>query len=228
METPSSTTQEVSEGKLSEPRIRWAPKVRQDKIRRVYENDATGLTDEALVDDTGWALYARCDSLLMVNRGEVKCPVCATRFSCVSAIGGKGAAPMASEMTCAPCPTCGWTTTKKQYHYSWKHADLNGTRALSAFAAFVEKYPLASTPRERVLLMDRLIHAFHHGLSRDLEGADIPHRSAANNLIEGSHEKVVAFLDALTYGDGSAPELRQSHTEWRQATQKMWQVRRGG
>ncbi len=42
--------------------VRWAAPVRQDKIRRLYETDARGLTDEALIDDVGLALYLRCQS----------------------------------------------------------------------------------------------------------------------------------------------------------------------
>ena len=32
---------------------RWAPKVPQHRIRRLYELDAQGLTDETLTDDVG-------------------------------------------------------------------------------------------------------------------------------------------------------------------------------
>lgn len=71
----------------NELRIRWAPKVRQHQIRRLYENDARGIVDTTLIDDVGLALFLRCESLLMIWRGEVRCPVCRTRFVCVHSPG---------------------------------------------------------------------------------------------------------------------------------------------
>lgn len=208
-----------------EERIRWARKVPQDKIWRLYQNDARGTTDETLVDDVGLGLFLRCQSLVMVYGGRVKCPRCRTDFRCVNPLvpTGTGEA-MSSEVEALPCPACGWTTTKKQYHHSWKHADLNGTRAMDAFQAFVAAYPRAQSARERVVLIDRLIHAFHHSLKA---GSGVPHRSAANNLVEGSHENVVAFLDRLTYGEASTPGLAQTRERWQDDVQTMRAVRRG-
>jgi hypothetical protein len=57
--------------------IRWAPKVRQEQIWRLYQNDARGLIDEELIDEVGWALYSRCQSILWVtDRNRVPCPRC--------------------------------------------------------------------------------------------------------------------------------------------------------
>jgi hypothetical protein len=33
-------------------------------IRRLYENDASGMLDAELLDKVGWALYSRCDSFI--------------------------------------------------------------------------------------------------------------------------------------------------------------------
>ena len=74
-----------------------------------------------------------------------------------------------------------------------------------------------------MLLIDALIHAFHHGIVEDM-----PHRSAANNLIEGSHSQVVAFLDDLAYGQGSTPGLQEKRAEWQEKVNKVEQVRRPG
>src|SRR5258708_28782977 len=51
----------------------WAPKVRPEKIWQLYQNDARGLVDETLVDDVGLALYLRCESVLLVSAGRIKC-----------------------------------------------------------------------------------------------------------------------------------------------------------
>ena len=45
----------------------WAERVAQRKIRRLYENDAKGIYDEALIDDVGYALFARCQSFITAN-----------------------------------------------------------------------------------------------------------------------------------------------------------------
>ena len=57
-------------------------------------------------------------------------------------------------------------------------------------------------PGQRWLLIDRLIHVFHHELTQN------PARPAACNLIEGRLSEVEAFLNALTYGEGSTPAAR--------------------
>jgi hypothetical protein len=81
-------------------------------------NDANGLLDEALVDDVGCALYLRAESLLMVATGQVKCPHCPTAFACVEPLGKNTGGDA------VPCPDCGWTTTREQYHRSWAHAPI--------------------------------------------------------------------------------------------------------
>ncbi len=70
--------------------------------------------------------------------------------------------------------------------------------------------------------MTRMIHAFHIGLK-----GGAPHRSAANNLIEGSHAQVVAMLDRLTYDEDGDPTRREAKDVWRAATEDMWERRTG-
>ena len=72
-------------------------------------------------------------------------------------------------------------------------------------------------------VIDQLIHAFHQGIK-----AGMPHRPAANNLIEGSYEQVVAFLDRLAYGEGSTPGIEETQAEWRDKMKAVEQVRRSG
>jgi hypothetical protein len=74
-----------------------------------------------------------------------------------------------------------------------------------------------------MILIDSLIHAFHQGIV-----AGMPHRAAANNLIEGRHRDVVAFLDRLTYGDGSSPGLRETREDWRVKMEAVERMRRPG
>jgi len=51
-----------------------------------------------------------------------------------------------------------------------------------------------------MILIDQLLHTFHH----EIVAGRMP-KAAACNLIEGKGPKVVAFLERLTYGDGSTP-----------------------
>jgi hypothetical protein len=195
-------------------RIRWERKVSRAKINRLYQIDALGIADEALIDEVGTALLARCESILIVSRAQARCPRCGTVF----AVGwGPHADPVVA------CPAgCGWQATVDDWHRSWRHQDLIGTRAEAAFEHYVTRYPKAQTAPQKMLLIDGLIHAFHQGIV-----AGSPHRSAANNLIEGSYREVISFLDGLAYGPGSTPGLRESHAEWRVQAEQARRVRQG-
>jgi hypothetical protein len=195
----------------NEPPLSWAPKVRQDNIRRLYEQDARGLLDETLLDDVGSALYSRCRSILLVSSQHLECPRCEQIFPI---------APHTHDDVLS-CPTgCGWAITTDQHHQSWRHRDLSGTNT-PAFQIFVDRYPHATSPRDKLILIDRLIHAFHQSIRYP-----VPHRSAANNLIEGNHEQVVAFLDQLSYGDASTPEAHDTHATWHATMRQMQRFRR--
>ncbi len=195
-------------------RIRWAPKVSRAKINRLYQTDARGISDAALIDDVGTALLARCESVLTVSRAQARCPRCGLLFDV-------GWGPHADPAVICPA-NCGWQTTVDAWHRSWRHQDLIGVRAAEAFEHYVARYPDARTPQEKMVLIDGLIHAFHQGI---IEGS--PHRSAANNLIEGSYRDVLAFLDALAYGPESTPGLREGQVVWRVQAAKAEQARRG-
>jgi hypothetical protein len=68
-----------------------------------------------------------------------------------------------------------------------------------------------------MVCIDQLIHSFHISLRTGR-----PSRSFANNLIEGSHDQVVEFLDRLSAkNDGVDKE------EWRREIGSMYKTRRG-
>ena len=194
------------------PRLQWAPKVRQDKIRRLYENDARGIVDDELIEEVGISLYSRCRDIVLVSSQQIEWPRCTTVFK-VSQPG---------EAVLIECPSaCGWAITGQQYHNSWRHQDLIGTNT-PAFQQFIERYPSASSPREKMVLIDQLIHAFHRMLQYP-----VAHRAAGQNLIEGNHQQVVAFLDNLTYGEGNTPGLQDTYDVWQQTAQEMQELRQG-
>jgi hypothetical protein len=162
-------------------RLKYAPKVPVALIARLYRQDALGLRDDALLVDVGWRLHARCRDVLLVSESMARCPECRAAFE-VPWIGQP-------EELAAACSGCGWRTTAGEYHASWRHHDLLGGNARPAFAAFVERFPAATTYQERMLLVDRLVHAVHTtgGL-------------AARNLFEGRPRRVIELLDALASG----------------------------
>lgn len=200
--------------------IQWNAKVPQAKIWQLYENDARGLADDQLVDEVGFALYARCQSILLVHAHEVRCAHCDQTF----ATGWQWHKRF--DTMVIRCPHCqAWEITGKQYRESIQVENLAASNALPAFQTFVERYPRTIASRERMLLIDRLIHEFHYAISRMPDGSlrrnPQPHASSASNLIEGSHDQVVAFLDNLTYGDASTSNFQATQVEWRTKVEEM-------
>jgi ribosomal protein L37AE/L43A len=179
----------------------WAPRVPQSQIRRLYENDARGIYDDELIEDVGYTLRARCQSFLAANearQGRAICPRCDRT---VPHSGKK-------EETLR-CDGCGWELTWGEYFETFQKKQLFGAEpVLQLFQEFVTRFPSAATPREKVLLIDRVIHGWHwyqkHGHTRPV----------AVNLIGGKLPEVIAFLDRLTYGDSSTPGTRETHAEW--------------
>ncbi|MCL5275042.1 MAG: hypothetical protein M1434_09925 [Chloroflexi bacterium] len=179
----------------------WSPRVRRDLIRRLYECDARGICDEELIDEVGFALYARCQSFIMAMEavnGRVACP------SCESTVRHDG-----KPDTVLHCDACGWELRWRDYFATLQHRQLSGDfRVVAMFADFVARYPAARAPREKMLLIDQLIHSFHE----DLRG---PRRTTGVNLIAGNYHQVVHFLDELSYGSDSTPGIADVRDEWR-------------
>ncbi len=180
--------------------IRWARRVRPDKIRRLYTLDAKGIVDEELIDDVGYAMFARCESIRIATRahaGKATCPRCRSK---VEHSGDKAAV-----LVC----TCGWQTTWAEYHKTYQGKQLHGGGAYAFFRGFIDRWPEARTPRDKLLAIDALIHACH-GQFKGYMG-----RPAACNLIEGTAGELIRFLDELAYGSASTPELRDNADRWR-------------
>ncbi|MBI3947583.1 MAG: hypothetical protein HY321_16795 [Armatimonadetes bacterium] len=176
---------------------RWAPRVPQALIRRFYEADAQGICDEDLINEVGYALLARCESFITANRareGELPCPWC-------------GGTVRGEEILRCPC---GWELPWADYFRTIQHKQLSGAEpVLEQFRSFVARFPPAPALKERVLLIDRLVHGFHVYLRTG--GVTRP---VAVNLIEGRLSEVVTFLDSLAYGEGGTPGLSATKSEW--------------
>lgn len=144
--------------------VRWAPRVPLHKIRRLYETDALGLVDEEQIDDVGYALLARCQSVLEAteahHHGRLRCPRCRAAIQ----RRGRPDRPQddAEEVRCG---TCGWATTARAYRATYRGKQLLGENALPAFDTFLRDFQRATSPQEKMLAIDRLIHAVHGGLA---------------------------------------------------------------
>ncbi len=182
---------------------KWAPKISQVKVRHLYELDSQGIIDVDLINEVGWALWERCDTILTVtaaHNGHVLCPACGTVIERQN--------PWTAEEI-VECPKCDWHIPWTTYHRSYRGRQLFGANAVGIFEAYHKAFPLAQKANEQMLLIDQLIHAFHIGLKEI-------GRPVAANLIEGSLREVIHFLDQLTSGEESASGLEDSRTKWRQ------------
>ncbi len=191
----------------------WAPKVSQAKIRRLYTSDANGIIDEELIDEVGWELWSRCDSILTVTAahyGRLSCPACGGVIEHAPAgtgVKGELSTPWKDEEI-IHCGSCNWSLAWKTYHRTYRGKQLFGANAVAFFEAYHQAFPQAYTPKDKMLLIDQLIHAFHTGLSE-------PGRPVGANLIEGSLKEVIVFLCGLSNGPRSAAGIGDSRDTWR-------------
>lgn len=178
---------------LSAPQ--WAPPVRRQMIRRLYEADAAGLGKDSLVNEVGYAVFFRCESIHRVT--ERLCPQCGSRLS-----GVEGSVERDRPIS---CQGCGWKSTWRIYHRSYKGKRLHGGGAYPAFARFYNEFPKCRTADEKMLAIDRVIHAIHR------IGAP-----GIVNLIRCHLGVAVAFLDDLAYGDTVDPDRAAVRAEYQQ------------
>lgn len=182
--------------------VQWASKVPPWRIRRLYDTDARSIVDEEQIDAVGCALWQRCDSILTVTAahyGHVRCLACDTSIERHS----RGSADES-----IACPKCGWTMPWADYHQTYRGKQLFGANAVDVFKQYQQAFPQAQTPQAKMLLIDRLIHAFHVSLK------DIGQPGVAN-LLEGSLAEVIRFLNTLTNSGTSAAGLDDSRAAWR-------------
>jgi hypothetical protein len=176
-------------------RIRWAPRVRREKLRRLYEGEAGGMLDAELLDDIGTTIYCRCRDILIVSdaaEGRVKC----LRCDSVIVRAGDDLEQM------IVCGSCGWESRWDDYRRSYRHQELYARGLTAPIVEFMGGWERAASAREKMMLVDRVIHVWHWETTRGREKG----RPAAVNLIEGSRRQVIAFLDELSAG--STPRTR--------------------
>ena len=197
-------------------RPRWAPRVPRDRVRRLYESVARGLIDEALIDDVGIRLYLRCKSILTVqeirSHRRLPCPSCGQTIALT--------VPWPDDESALHCPSCQWTMAWADYWATFRHQELGPGGAADIFADYAKEWEAATTPRDKILAIDRVIHRWHWETREERPSFGLG-RPSAVNLIEGSRKDVIAFLNCLSYGDGSPGEATANRDAWRERWQEV-------
>jgi ribosomal protein L37AE/L43A len=179
----------------------WAPRVPKSKIKRLYDLDAKGIYDWALIDDVGYSLRSRCKSFItacQATSGKASCPVCETIIP-----------HQWDKSEILVCRNCDWQLTWGEYFATIQHKQLSGAEpVLELFQEFVDAYPKAKNEREKMIHIDRLLHGFHWHINYG------PTRPVAINLLEGRLRDVILFLDQLSYGPGSTIGIVEQKVEW--------------
>jgi len=186
--------------------IIWCKKVPQKLISHFYNQSALGIFGDELVDEVGYALYARCKSIVSVTNGFEKkyliCPTCDVGISFIE-----------NSFVCS----CGFNATWEEFRLSYKGKQLYAANALPIFIDYMKSFLKARSYVEKLIAIDVLIHSFHiknsyHNKNYDIEDKNIEiNRPTGANLIEGSLSDVILFLDRLSAVD----DYSQSKAQWR-------------
>ncbi len=180
----------------------WAHRLRKSQIERLYKSSERGLLDERLIDNVGFALLARCESMLQVSeaiRGRPPCPNC-----------GATAQLDKGNTTFAKCTECGWVCPWMLYKKTYQRKGLFAGGMEPFVRDFVQKFAAARSHGEKLVLIDTLIHRFHWE-----SGTHVGGRPCACSLLEGKMKDIMPFLDRLSYGDSIPPEVGRTREEWR-------------
>lgn len=198
--------------------LTWSPRLSKAKLRQLYQSDAGGLLDLDLLEEVGFCLLQRCRDILAISeakQGRVACPRCAREGRQTTIQRQPVSSPdPRDEVIC--CSQCSWQITWGEYSLSHKRRQLNPGGAVDVFRRYAEKYPQASLPQHKMLLIDQLIHEFHRSLVHPTG------RPVGVNLIQGQLTDVVPFLDQLTYANHLPPEILEQRRKWREEMQTTY------
>lgn len=140
-----------------------------------------------MLDNVGITLYCRCESILEASAahlGKIHCPSCAHLIR-------RASTDRHEQILCSKC---GWTIRWIDYQKTYQHKNLWGGGFADAMREFMARWESQPSAREKMLLIDRLIHLWHWMFSKE-RGASRP---AAPTLIEGSRKGVINFLNELS------------------------------
>ena len=185
----------------------WAPRLSKKEIAWLYQMDATGICDEALINEVAFGILARCQSILTATealRGRAACPVCRGIIKHTGKID-----------EVLDCPDCEWQGPWRAYQKSFQRKQLVAGGMERFFEKYVNELPSAKTPREKMVLIDTLIHRCHSEQTDDIS------RPGAINLIQGRMRDIIKFLDNLAYGDDSTPTILETKSQWNEKIDRI-------
>lgn len=196
--------------------IEWAPRVSLALIRNLYESEARGDIDDELVNEVGYALLARCQSILEFTdacEGRVKCKRCA-RSGVTTYIDRQ-------HKKVLDCPVCGWYVRWRVYLSESEKGEgqLHAGNAGEAFRRYTMRYPQSTTREEKILAIDQLIHEFHWIMKATNEEL-VPHKPAAVNLLRGNTYQVLDMLDELGFGANTSGDIAAVRAWWQEQRMK--------
>ena len=186
--------------KVRHDRPTWAGRIPRHKIAELYKKDAIGICDEILIDDVGIGLLVRIEHIFRArdaNSGLASCPICRCEI-----------AHDFDPAYLLRCDACNWELAWGEYQKSFRGKHLIASGMTVFMKEYVEQYRAAKTPQEKMILIDTLIHRYHWELEGGFTGP------GARDLIGGKPGEVVDFLNRLSYGTGSNPEILATRKEW--------------
>lgn len=159
----------------------WPKKLNINKLNKLYMLDAKGIHDEVLADEIGLVLYLRCkygkEDMELMEKNIIRC------HECGNELGGENDFRQCS---------CGRQYSYKEYRRSFRWDNMPTGAAAITFAEFMQKWDLAKTYNEKIILIDTLLHEFHLSL---VSGAS--HRPVAMNFIDGTRDRVEQIISNL-------------------------------
>ena len=197
----------ISEEQPAAPR--WAGRVSKRKIAQIYQDDASGMHDEELLNDVAYTLLARCKSMLIVEEarnGRATCPICDAVVN-----------HEAKKDCLLACVNCNWTGSWNDYRASMDGLHLLAPGLQPFCREYVQRLPLVKTSKEKMFWIDWLIHRCHW------EGTALPGQPGAVCLIKGRAQDVNAFLDALSAGTLSPQNVDGLGQLWSSAQKEQIQ-----
>ena len=186
--------------KVRNDRPTWAGRIPRHKIAELYKKDAAGICDEVLIDEVGIGLLVRIEHIFRArdaNSGLASCPICRCEI-----------AHDFDPAFLLRCDACNWELVWAEYQKSFRGKHLIASGMSVFMKEYVEQYRAARTPQEKLILIDTLIHRYHWELEGGLTGP------GARDLIGGKPGEVIDFLNHLSYGTSSNPEILSTRQDW--------------
>ena len=205
-------------------KIKWSPRLKKEKLLRLYKLNAMQIIDYDLLQDVAVTLYLRCKAIIAVHDAhynhKVRCPFCFDKGIEKYHDFPKGLKANVRENYIFDCSDCGCSFSWSEFRKSHSRRQLNIGGAGDAFRRYIQQYERNLDDNKLMLEVDRLIHEYHSALKADGMTRD-PYRIAGANLIEAKNTtEIIEFLDELTYNVGDDEKLKESAQKWRENLNK--------